>query len=157
MLTIDEIESFAKEATQNPKAWNVNHASNTLGDLPGNLIRSRAEVWKWYESPPDSAFIYIREVPENERRLGDGRFLPPFEAITWMGDHLGNVLASPAYRCNMGDRRRAITLIGTNRRIYVGTYFQSAGNYARVKFSPRQTALHLKKFPQWTMKAITPR
>lgn len=86
---------------------------------PSNAERSRAEVAAFMEEKPDKYFLYIKEGSKT--------------ATTWTGDKLGDVSFGRPYRSNMGDVRVPVTVRGINGIVYVGTYFKSAGDYARVR------------------------
>jgi len=81
------------------------------------------------EEKPDKYFLYISESTREERGVG----APAGWATTWMGHKLGDVSFGTPYRSNMGDTRVPITVRGINGVIYTGTYFSSAGNYARLR------------------------
>lgn len=89
------------------------------GDLPENWERSRAEVKAFKEEKPDKYFLYIKEADRT--------------ATTWMGHKLGDVTFGRPFRSNMGDVRVPITVRGVNGVTYVGTYYKSAGDYARIR------------------------
>jgi hypothetical protein len=115
----EQIESMASEANVNPSAFGIEPSSDFSFSPPGNVIRGRAELWLWHSTPPSSYFLYVNES------LG--------LATTWMGDVLGNVRFGKEYRDNLGGVRIPIVVYGTNRIRYHGTYFKSAGDYARIK------------------------
>lgn len=89
------------------------------GDVPENWARSRAEIAAFIDEKPDKYFLYINEGKR--------------EAATWMGHKLGDVTFGRPYRSNMGDTRVPITVRGINGVVYTGTYFKSAGDYARIR------------------------
>ena len=101
-----------------------------------NKETSRLEVKEWLSNPPNRYFLYIREsakLREPDKWLGNVGPAHEGLATTWMGDVLGTVLFGRRYRSNFGDWRIPVTVLGRNGWTYRGTYFQSAGNYARVK------------------------
>ena len=70
-------------------------------------------------SPPDKYFVYIDEANRT--------------ATTWMGEKLGDVTFGHAYRAVFGDVRVPVWVTGINGVKYYGTYYKSAGNYARIQ------------------------
>jgi hypothetical protein len=84
-----------------------------------NDEQSTLEVYDFVNEKPERYFLYIRE----EMR----------QAITWTGDLLGSVSFGHAYRDNFGGLRVPIRIHAINGRTYAGTYYKSAGDYARVK------------------------
>lgn len=83
-----------------------------------NELRSKIEVWEFINDIPEKYFLYIDE--ENKT------------ATTFMGDFLGNVFFGKEYRNNMGDKRQQIDVYSINGKKYYGTYYKSAGDYARI-------------------------
>lgn len=84
-----------------------------------NAERSAVEVYEFIERPPETYFLYINRDQKT--------------AATWTGDVLGQVTFGCAFRSNMGDKRIPITIRAINGHTYHGTFFASAGGYARVK------------------------
>lgn len=84
-----------------------------------NRATSAAEVKAWHEDPPNKAFVYVKQ----ERA----------KIATWMGDELGDIVQwGKPWRSSLGDMRQSIRVRATNGREYAGTYFCSAGDYARI-------------------------
>ncbi len=83
-----------------------------------NELKTMIEVWEFMHDTPQKEFVYISE--ENKA------------ATTWTGAKLGNVHFGREYRSNMGDKRQPIDVFGINGAKYHGTYFKSAGDYARI-------------------------
>jgi hypothetical protein len=52
---------------------------------------------------------------------------------TWTGEKLGDAILGQSFRAPFGDKRRPIWVTAINGRKYQGTYYESAGDYARVK------------------------
>jgi hypothetical protein len=100
--------------------------TGTGGDTPENWERSRAEVKAFKEEKPDKYFVYIKEGVSD---IGGSRAI----ATTWMGHKLGDVFLGRPFKSNMGDVRVPITVRGINGVTYVGTYYKSAGDYARIR------------------------
>lgn len=86
-----------------------------------NEERSSMEVFEFVTNPPEKYFLYIGE--ENSI------------ATTWTGENLGRVYFGREYRDNFGGRRVPVTVVAINGREYHGTYYKSAGSYARVKMA----------------------
>ncbi len=92
------------------------------GAAPSNAELSALEVYDFVHSPPDKYFLYIDEKNHT--------------ATTWTGDVLGPVAFGGKYKSpgfGMSSVRVPVTVRGINGVIYVGTYYASAGNYARVR------------------------
>lgn len=89
-----------------------------------NENRSKVETYEFLNDPPENYFLYIRE----EDRV----------ATTFMGDKLGSVSFGSPFKGNFGDVRVPITVLGINGRTYHGTYYKSAGDYARIKASNKK-------------------
>lgn len=83
-----------------------------------NELKTMIEVWEFMHDTPQKEFVYISE----ENRA----------ATTWTGAKLGNVYFGSQYRDNFGSIRVPITVTGINGVKYHGTYFKSAGDYARI-------------------------
>jgi len=88
-------------------------------DIVNNDLRGKIEVYEFMQDCPKKYFLYIKE--DNST------------ATTWNGEFLGNVHFGKEYRSNMGDKRQPIDVFGINGIKYHGTYYKSAGNYARIK------------------------
>jgi hypothetical protein len=86
---------------------------------PSNAELSQLEVYEFVTNPPGHYFLYVKTE--------SGR------ATTWMGDELGTVEFRARWRSNFGDIRQNIRIQAINGRTYTGTYYRSAGDYARVR------------------------
>jgi len=84
-----------------------------------NDERGAIEVFEFVNDAPDRYFLYIQE---SDRK-----------ATTWMGNTLGTVSFGSPFRSNMGDTRIPVTIQAINGKRYTGMYYQSAGDYARVR------------------------
>lgn len=106
------------------EAWLGDRTSYFPEDVPldcqvENSERSAVEVFEFCRQKPQRYFLYINE----EKKL----------ATTWAGDKLGTVELGRSYRDNFGGKRISVVVHGINGLHYHGTYFKSAGNYARIK------------------------
>ena len=99
----------------------------------GNEDRSAIEVYEWNAEPPERYVAYVKMV--KAPTFIDGYPYGSYEATltTWTGEPLGSVTFGRTWVSNFGDRRQAIRVRATNGRTYAGTYFRSAGNYARIR------------------------
>ena len=91
-------------------------------DSPTNEERSALEVYDFVHSPPDKYFLYVDD------KTG--------KATTFTGDVLGSVERGRSYKSpafGTPSTRVPIKVYGINGVTYSGTYFSSAGSYARVK------------------------
>lgn len=84
-----------------------------------NEERGYIEVFEFLNDPPVTYFLYIDE----EAKL----------AKTWPGHLLGEVTFGLSYHSNMGDLRVPITVYAINGLTYYGTFYKSAGDYARIR------------------------
>lgn len=111
MLTLEQVKDVeAREQMRYDfmKAQKRNYITGEeSASLPQvtNEERSAVEQYYWHADKPEKYFLYINEAMKT--------------ATTWTGD--------------MGDKRIAITVYGNNGVNYYGTFYKSAGDYARVK------------------------
>ena len=85
-----------------------------------NDMRSAIELYEFCADPPNNYFLYVNL---------DGR-----KVTTWTGEKLGCIVGfGRSFRSNFGDSRRYIWIHAINGKDYVGTFFESAGDYARIK------------------------
>ena len=111
-------------------AWLREHKRNSCKpeeiahlNPPTNRELSALEVWEFTTSPPERKFLYV-----------DARNCV---ATTWTGEQLGTCSLGREYRDNFGGKRRPITVRAINGYTYHGTYYASAGDYARVRKGKR--------------------
>lgn len=90
------------------------------GEL-SNKETSNLEVYEWLKLPPQKKFVYINLKSK------------PYTAITWTGQILGEARMGLKYQSNFRDVRMSIDVLGNNGIKYHGTFFCSAGDYARIK------------------------
>lgn len=90
-----------------------------------NEERSAVEVWEWLADPPERYFAYVDTVAKAPT------YYP--RITTWMGDNLGVCRLGRRWRSNFGDWRVSITVYGTNGVHYYGTFYESAGDYCRLR------------------------
>lgn len=83
-----------------------------------NELRSAIEVYEFIANPPKKYFLYVDE------KTG--------EVTTWTGQKLGRFTVINGYRSNMRDFRISIRIKAINGKEYYGTYYKSAGSYARI-------------------------
>lgn len=126
MQTITQEQVADIQARENvTREYLKRHKKNWLSpeeqeQLPkvSNEERSNVEFYYWQHDKPEKYFLYINEEKK--------------QATTWTGQVLGTVVFGKESKSNMGDKRQAITLYGNNGCRYYGTYYKSAGDYARV-------------------------
>lgn len=110
-------------------AWRGNRTSYHPSEIPSHVPTvtndelSALEVHDFVTNPPDRYFLYINEETGN--------------ATTWTGDSLGRAYLGREFRDNFGGKRVPVTIQSINGKTYHGTYFKSAGNYARVKMAKK--------------------
>lgn len=89
---------------------------------PTTEQRGELELYEFIVNPPDKYFLYVNERSGN--------------ATTFAGNVLGRVVFGRKYKSTgfgRGSTRVPVTVHGVNGVKYSGTYFESAGSYARVK------------------------
>lgn len=109
------------------RADSIDGVPASCGTFQQNYDRSALELYYWKTCPPDRYFIYVT-APEKVGSMT----LASTVVTTWMGQVMGRAFLGQSYRSNMGDKRRSITVYGNNGREYYGTYFEGAGDYARI-------------------------
>ena len=81
---------------------------------------TQVEVYEFVTNPPDRYFAYVNL---------DKRII-----TTWTGDKLGDItFRSAPHTSNMGDVRVNIRVKAVNGLNYAGTFYQSAGDYCRIR------------------------
>lgn len=96
-----------------------------------NDERSAIEVYEFMTAPPERCFLYVNE---------DARTV-----TTWTGEKLGDLLRGDGYYSSFGDMRVPVTVHAINGRTYHGTYYKSAGSYARVKMAKQRVTAGRKE------------
>jgi hypothetical protein len=109
--------------------WLTSHKTNAMpaevsetmpySKIVDNDFRSAIEVWEFNYDIPDRYFLYISE----SKKI----------ATTWTGQLLGSVIFGREFRDNFGGKRVPVTVYAVNGCVYYGTYYKSAGDYARIK------------------------
>jgi hypothetical protein len=94
-----------------------------------NEEQSSLELFEFVTNPPEKYFLYVNE----QQRM----------ATTWTGEKLGEVRFGREYKDNWGRKRVPVTVYSVNGYVYSGTYYRSAGDYARVKASKTQRPSNL--------------
>lgn len=104
------------------------------GAKPTNAELGRLELYEFMTNPPDKYFLYVR-LDKNPHPIGLD--LPDGIATTWTGDKLGTIFLGKASRTYTPSgglvERIPIRVHALNGFQYAGTYYASAGDYARVK------------------------
>ncbi len=83
-----------------------------------NAETSAREVEAFKIHPPVKYFLYVNA--------------PQMIVTTWTGEYLGWCRLGTTYRDNFGGTRRSIEVHAISGKRYHGTYFESAGDYARI-------------------------
>ncbi len=124
MLTQEQADDIRARETQ-LKAWCDDRTSYRPEEIPAdinpptNAERSALEVFEFTRDKPERYFLYITE----ETKI----------ATTWTGEKLGTVVFGSQWRDSFGGTRVPVLIYAINGEHYHGTYYKSAGNYARVK------------------------
>lgn len=93
-----------------------------------NEETSALELYEFVTFKPSALFAYVHLEKPSAFDAGD-RYI-----TTWQGDRLGTITyIGYAYRSNFGDTRRSIKIRAINGLIYSGTYYESSGDYCRVR------------------------
>jgi hypothetical protein len=119
---IDEQRMYLEQHYMRPNGWiivdqvdhNIPHR-----DVVDNELKSAVEHYEWTHFVPVSGFVYV-DYPGRRIR-------------TWTGQEIGRIIGySIEWRSNMGDIRQMIQTRMNNGLLYYGTYYKSAGDYARI-------------------------
>lgn len=114
------------------KGWIGDRRSYYPSEVPqearvSNEEISALEVYDWEANPPDKKLVYIKEIAPRHGL-----------ATTWMGDTLGKAVLGNPWVSNFGDKRVPVWVRGINGKMYYGTYFKGAGEYARLRRMKRE-------------------
>lgn len=124
-----------KKRLERFETWRNGRTSYESGSVPkgldvSNEERSQIEVYEFVSNPPAKYFAYIRRVDcegnASEKSLR-------IQVTTWTGQVIGTGLLGTSFRDNFGGHRYPLRFRGINGLEYAGTYYASAGDYARVK------------------------
>ena len=112
------------------------HPDEVPEDVPtvSNDERSALEVFNTLTDPPAQLFAYVQRI-NNAQSPSAGETERGCILKTWTGDTLGRIIdAGRPWRSNFGDERQAITvrLADEAGTLYHGTFYSSAGDYARL-------------------------
>lgn len=121
------------------EVWRNGRNGYNITDVPAHLRvsnrqRSSVEVYEFVHSPPKKMLCYVRR-----NLVGPGVVDRRVEVTTWTGQIIGYGHLGRMYRCGRSDRwhnkslRYPIEFDGINNCKYRGTYYMSAGDYARVR------------------------
>jgi hypothetical protein len=87
-----------------------------------NEERSALEIFDFVRNVPECYFLYVDEKTS--------------KATTWTGESLGTIVFGHEYKSpafNAWSVRVPVRIRAINGRTYSGTYYKSAGSYARVR------------------------
>lgn len=93
--------------------------SETGGDLACNHLAGALEISAFCDTPPEYLFAYVNAASGT--------------LTTFMGGVLGRIEFGRKFESNLGDQRQSIKVRAINGRTYHGTYYRSAGDYARLR------------------------
>lgn len=111
----------------------IEHIAGTK--QPTNEERGALEQYDFYHEAPDKYFLYVNDATS--------------AATAWPGTFLGRVQRGRSYRSpSFGNpsTRVPITVYAINGWVYSGTYFESAGSYARVKRTKKKHRMTFHEF-----------
>ena len=128
MLT-EEQAAEIRARIKRHQAWLGDRTSYYPHEVPEdaqvtNEERSDLEVFEFITNPPAKYVLYI----DTGFKL----------ARTWTGAKLGYVVFGRTWTDNFGGLRTSIQVWAINGKRYVGTYYRSSGDYARVKLAKHQ-------------------
>lgn len=123
-------DAWAKQFVQK-NGWTVIPADAVAPVEFTNEHRAFIEVFEFLRDKPEKYFLYIKEEATTRGTLNYG----PWIATTFTGLVLGSVTHGRPYRDNFGGVRVPVAVFACNGKRYNGTYYKSAGNYARVKMA----------------------
>jgi hypothetical protein len=128
---LDKFDAWLNTKRNKRNGWASYRPEDIPADVPrvSNDERSALEVFDFVNNPPAKYFLYIKQETNLLETWQHGR------ATTWTGETLGAVSFGREWRSNMGDRRVPVTIRAINGRTYVGTYYKSTGDYARVRLA----------------------
>lgn len=106
---------------------------------PTNEERSACEVFEFQRDKPESYFAYVKR-PANMLTKPGWQTCEQGELTTWTGDKLGTVRFGRVFRDSFGGVRVPITVQAITGETYHGTYYASAGDYARIRKAKHQTS-----------------
>lgn len=114
------------------QSWRTEEAPEGLE--VSNEERSALELYEWHTQRPASYFAYWTMREGLERPFDFDCAAAQTRITNWMGETLGIVThAGKVWTSNFGDKRRAVTVKGTNGVTYHGTAQLSSGTYVRLK------------------------
>lgn len=107
-----------------------------------NRKRSLKEVADFEAGTFDVYFAYYHKPSDEHRQANiNAGIRVPCTITTWMGDLLATVKwTAPSYRCPFGDTRRNFAALGIDGRKWYGVYYESAGDYVRMRPYKNQKA-----------------
>lgn len=111
------------------KAYTPDGRIDTPNVQDHNKETERKEI-EWLKTHPDKVFLYYQREKENQ---------PDDLLITWLGTQVGEVISTGQrhYVGFGGAYRRSIEALIYGVR-YVGWYFESSGDYCRLRKAKRQ-------------------
>ena len=89
---------------------------------------SKMEVYEFITNPPLQYFGYV-----SKKEISEIHHTYIWNLTTWMGDILGKMTMGDRYYNNLGGYRRNIWITAINGFTYYGTYYESSGDYCRIK------------------------
>lgn len=121
-LLKDKYDTYHKAYKEYMREHKTNWMPVGAVDLPSptNEETSAIEVYEFATNPPDKYFLYVD--------------LPKQVVTTWTGELLGKIMSTgKTHRSNLGDVRVPIRIKAINGKEYHGTFYKSAGDYARIE------------------------
>lgn len=91
---------------------------------------SAVEVFEFLRDKPTRYFAYVKGFNPKYNRWGGGE---SGELTTWTGEHLGTITFGRRYVLPNGSARVPVRVQAINGLAYHGTYFESSGDYARLR------------------------
>lgn len=131
IVSADEY-NLLKQRHASFEAWRNGRTSYHTSEVPQGLEvtndeRTKIELYEFVQNPPAVYFAYVSMKGGNSA----------CRVTTWMGEtlgesYLGNRFQCPAFNGH-STRRQIFTFKAINGKNYYGTYYDSSGNYCRLK------------------------
>jgi len=117
------------------EAWRNGRTSYKTEDVPAGLEvsnedRTKIEIYEFVNNPPNRYFAYVKRLETNTRTA---------RITTWTGELLGVATLGQAYETpafgRTSKRVPVLKFKAINGKSYYGTFFESSGDYCRLKMA----------------------
>ena len=134
MITQEQYDEITTRLTALQSWCGTSGAPYKSDDVPpacrvSNEECSMVEVFDFCHNKPTRYFAYVKINTQRESQWDIMGTL-----TTWNGDVLATITRiGKRWRSNFGDKRQALTAKGVNGLWYSATYYESAGDYCRMR------------------------